>query len=280
MVLRGVVAAETISVLLMKHFLIVPCLRHRAPHRCGDPDPFRTTGMPSMSNSFRDVLSPRFSCFIAYHTAPCANVSCPKKKTSQHKNTFVNDWRVHSYGSLLRLSMWAHQHMRTTSLERFQGRLQRMSSQESIAPTKLSTLLWHQIMFKPAANKRSFLTSLVAGHTQSFESFLVIVTVWRGRVRYLGPHIAFDGRWRCKTSRRVQAARNMVLVVQVVLREDSIVTLAPCCFLCNGGWCGCLWLGCFLPRQRLKRTKWTSVCWHSDAKLSEVTPRISTATCA
>ena len=36
---RGVVAAETISVLLMKPFLIVPCLRHRAPRRCGDPDP-------------------------------------------------------------------------------------------------------------------------------------------------------------------------------------------------------------------------------------------------
>ena len=41
---RGDVAAETISVLLMKPFLIVLCLRHRAPRRCGDPDPFRTTG--------------------------------------------------------------------------------------------------------------------------------------------------------------------------------------------------------------------------------------------
>ena len=44
---RGVVAAETISVLLMKPLLIVPCLRHRTPHRCGDPDPFRTTGQTS-----------------------------------------------------------------------------------------------------------------------------------------------------------------------------------------------------------------------------------------
>ena len=45
---RGVVAAETISVLLMKPLLIVPCLRHRAPNRCGDPDPFRTTGQTSV----------------------------------------------------------------------------------------------------------------------------------------------------------------------------------------------------------------------------------------
>ena len=29
---RGVVAAATISVLSMKYFLTVPCLRHRAPH--------------------------------------------------------------------------------------------------------------------------------------------------------------------------------------------------------------------------------------------------------
>ena len=191
-----------------------------------------------------------------------------KYKTSQHKNTFVNDWRVHSYGStvwtasgaqrseaalsqvtewqavgfcctstpnsmpshtrhpsskltrlcfgpsqtLLRPSMWAHQHMRTTSLERFQGRLQRMSSQESIAPTKLSNLLWHQIMFKTAANKRSFLTSLVAGHTQSFESFLVIVTVWR--VVFTAVFDTWDltllltDVGGAKTSRRVQVARN------------------------------------------------------------------------
>ena len=41
---RGVVAAETISVLLTKPFLIVPCLRRRPPHHCGDPDPSRTIG--------------------------------------------------------------------------------------------------------------------------------------------------------------------------------------------------------------------------------------------
>ena len=29
--------------------------------------------MPGMSTSFRDVFSFRCSCFIAYHTAPCAN---------------------------------------------------------------------------------------------------------------------------------------------------------------------------------------------------------------
>ena len=34
--------------------------------------------MPNVSCSFRDVFSFRFSCFIAYHTSPCANVSCQK----------------------------------------------------------------------------------------------------------------------------------------------------------------------------------------------------------
>ena len=43
----------------------------------------------------------------------------------------------------------------------------------------LSTLLWHLIMFKTVENNRYFLTSLVAGHTKSFESFLVIFTIWR-----------------------------------------------------------------------------------------------------
>ena len=47
MALRGVVAAETTSVLLTKHLRIVPCLRHRAPHHCGNLDPFRTIGQTS-----------------------------------------------------------------------------------------------------------------------------------------------------------------------------------------------------------------------------------------
>ena len=38
-------------------FLIVPCLRHRAPHRCGDPDPFRTTGQTSVDLSDHRVLN-------------------------------------------------------------------------------------------------------------------------------------------------------------------------------------------------------------------------------
>ena len=42
---RGVIAAVTISVLLMKPLLIVLCLRHGAPHRIGDPDPSRTIGL-------------------------------------------------------------------------------------------------------------------------------------------------------------------------------------------------------------------------------------------
>ena len=44
----GVVAALTISVLSKKCFLIVLCLRFRAPHHCGDPDPSRTGGQTSV----------------------------------------------------------------------------------------------------------------------------------------------------------------------------------------------------------------------------------------
>ena len=44
---RGAVAAETTSVLLTKPFLIVPCLRHRASHRCGRPG--------SIPNNWADV---------------------------------------------------------------------------------------------------------------------------------------------------------------------------------------------------------------------------------
>ena len=141
--------------------------------------------------------------------------------------------------------------MRTTSFEKFAGSLQKMSSQESIAPTMLSTLLWHQIMFKTVANKRSFLTSLVAGHTQSF----------------------------VRNITKSAGCSKHILVVQAVLCEDRIVAMAPCCFSCNGGWCGSLaWL--LLPRHRLKRTTWTHVYWHSHAKLSEARPRMSTDTCA
>ena len=44
MVKLGVATAVTISVLLMRLLLIVFCLRRRALHRCGVPDPFRTLG--------------------------------------------------------------------------------------------------------------------------------------------------------------------------------------------------------------------------------------------
>ena len=51
------VAAETVSALLMKPFLTVPCLRSRAPHRCGDLDPFRTSGQTSVDFSSHPALS-------------------------------------------------------------------------------------------------------------------------------------------------------------------------------------------------------------------------------
>ena len=58
-VLRGDVAAQTISILWMKLFLIVLCLRHWVSHHCGDPDPFRTTGQTSA-----DLPNPRLLTFL------------------------------------------------------------------------------------------------------------------------------------------------------------------------------------------------------------------------
>ena len=53
----AVVAAATISVLSMKYFLTVPCLRRRAPHPCGDPDPYRTIGRTSVVFSSPPALN-------------------------------------------------------------------------------------------------------------------------------------------------------------------------------------------------------------------------------
>ena len=57
MVLRGDVEAETTSVLLMRPLLIVPCLRHRAPHHCGDLDLFWSIGQTSADFSNHLVLN-------------------------------------------------------------------------------------------------------------------------------------------------------------------------------------------------------------------------------
>ena len=56
-VLRGDAAAKTISVLSMRPLLIVPCLRHRAPHHCGDPDPSRTIGQTCVVSSSHRALN-------------------------------------------------------------------------------------------------------------------------------------------------------------------------------------------------------------------------------
>ena len=47
MVQLGVVAEATVSVLLMKYFLTVLCLRRQAPHHCRDPG--------SIPNNWADV---------------------------------------------------------------------------------------------------------------------------------------------------------------------------------------------------------------------------------
>ena len=61
-VLRG-----GIAVLLTKHLRIVPCLRHRAPHHCGDPDPSRTTGQTSADFSNHRVLTAFGKCISMVH---------------------------------------------------------------------------------------------------------------------------------------------------------------------------------------------------------------------
>ena len=68
MVLRGDAAAETTSVLLTKPLLTVPYLRHRAPHRCGDLDPFWTTGQTSVDFSNRRVPIDFGRCACVVHS--------------------------------------------------------------------------------------------------------------------------------------------------------------------------------------------------------------------
>ena len=68
MVLRGDVAAGTTSVLLTKPLLIVPHLRHRAPHHCGDLNPFRTTGQTSVDFSNHRVLIDFGKCACMVHS--------------------------------------------------------------------------------------------------------------------------------------------------------------------------------------------------------------------
>ena len=47
--------------------------------------------MPSLSSSFRDVFAFRFSCLIAYHTAPRATVSQIKKLFADQHATVLTD---------------------------------------------------------------------------------------------------------------------------------------------------------------------------------------------
>ena len=67
MVLRGDVVAETTSVLLTKHLWTVPCLRHRAPHHCGDLVPFRTIGQTSADFSNHLALNVFGKCISMVH---------------------------------------------------------------------------------------------------------------------------------------------------------------------------------------------------------------------
>ena len=60
MVQLGVVAVVTISVLVMRLLVIVLCLRRRAHHHCGVPDPSRTLGRTPVDFSCTPPVSQRF----------------------------------------------------------------------------------------------------------------------------------------------------------------------------------------------------------------------------
>ena len=103
---------------------------------------------------------------------------------------WILSYRRHPSSKLMRLCplkyktlrnhwMWAHQHTQMTSFERLRGPLLKTLLKRSITPTALLTLLWRLTMFKTAVNRRYSLILLVAGHTQSFDSFLVIYTIWK-----------------------------------------------------------------------------------------------------
>ena len=68
MVLHGGIAAETTSVPLTKLLLTVPYLRHRAPHRCGDPDRFRRIGQTSVDFLNHRVLIDFGKCACMVHS--------------------------------------------------------------------------------------------------------------------------------------------------------------------------------------------------------------------
>ena len=57
MVPHGGTAAKTTKVILTKPSRTVPCLGHRAPHHCGNLDPFLTCGQTSADFSNRLALS-------------------------------------------------------------------------------------------------------------------------------------------------------------------------------------------------------------------------------
>ena len=88
MVLRGYVAPETTSVLLTKH-----CLRHRAPHNCGDLDPFRTIGQTSADCSNHMALNVFGKCIGMVHFPFHGNrlVYVPPIKAAITKPGFT-DW--------------------------------------------------------------------------------------------------------------------------------------------------------------------------------------------
>ena len=235
-------------------------------------------------------------------------------KTLQHENTSVRDWQVRSCDSTVQMAswqqrsevvhsqatqwqdvgsyytftrnwmcflqatpelqinatfwMWAHQHTQMTSFERFQGPLQKMVLIGSITPTMLLTLLWHLIMFKTAANKRYSLISLVAGHTQSFDSFSVTYTIWRVAC------IAVFGIWDHNRLRETHTRSSNVSSRRPSHYVGAVLFFRQWWLV----WLFLAWL--LLPRHRLKRTKWTNVCWHSHAKLSKPQPRTLTDTYA
>ena len=132
---RGVVAAVTISVLSMKYLLIVPCLRRRAPHHCGDLDPFRTIGLMSLVFSSPLALSASGeSINMVLFSIPRQALGLRPSDQSCHHETWLhlhfvdwnNEWnhQAHYNGNIRNISevlsdsfsSWVRNHLRSLVL--------------------------------------------------------------------------------------------------------------------------------------------------------------------
>ena len=101
----GVVAAVTISVLLTKYFLTVPCLRRRAPHHCGDPEPSRTIGLPSVVFSTPALsVSGKFVSMVLSQDLDKLLVYVPATKAAIMRRGFICTSLIGTISGIIKLA--------------------------------------------------------------------------------------------------------------------------------------------------------------------------------